>query len=133
MSAKKSSRGRTRNVALNTVLVIIIVAACVGGYLAYGAASSEEGAVAVVTDGDGNVYELPLDTDTTLTVTTELGTNVIKVADGAVCVEEADCPNQDCVLQGWVSTTGEQIVCLPHELIVEIVGAEESGYDVIGS
>lgn len=133
MAAGKTSRGRSRNMALNIVLVVVIVAVCVGGYLAYGVATSNEGAVAVVTDGDGNVYELPLDTDATLTVTTGLGTNVIEVADGTVRVVEADCPNQDCVLQGWVSTTGEQIVCLPHELIVEIVGAEESDYDVIGS
>ncbi|MFR7670942.1 MAG: NusG domain II-containing protein [Collinsella sp.] len=44
-----------------------------------------------------------------------LGTNLIEIKDGRVHVEEADCPNQDCVHQGWVDAAEEQIVCLPHK------------------
>ncbi|MFR7749831.1 MAG: NusG domain II-containing protein [Collinsella sp.] len=62
-----------------------------------------------------------------------MGTNLIEIKDGRVHVEEADCPNQDCVHQGWVDAAGEQIVCLPHKLTVDIVDeSAKATYDVVG-
>ena len=46
--------------------------------------------------------------------------NVIEVADGKVCVREADCPAQDCVFRGKISA-GE-ILCLPHEMRISVHG-----------
>ena len=37
---------------------------------------------------------------------------------------EADCPDQVCVRQGWVQDRTVPIVCLPHRLVIEIVGGE---------
>lgn len=78
---------------------------------------------AVVHAGDGSVHELSLAQDGCTTVTTDKGTNVVEVRDGRVRVVEADCPNHDCVDQGWIDQAGQQIVCLPHELWVEVVPA----------
>ena len=130
--ASGSSTGAKR--WMNAAIAIAIVAACVSAVvLQQLAASSSEASVAVVTDGDGNVYELPLDQDTELTITTSLGTNVVQVQDGEVRVLEADCPNQDCVEMGFISSPGQQIICLPHELVVEISGGDDSESDVISS
>lgn len=131
---------RPRNTRLNIVLVAVIVAVAVVAAIvlhlgASGFAGSGDGgtgAVARITDGDGNVYEMPLAEDATRTVTTSLGTNVVEVADGRVRVREADCPNQDCVNQGWIGSSDQQIVCLPHKLYVDIVGGSFSGVDVVG-
>lgn len=65
--------------------------------------------------------------DTTFTVETPAGTNVITVQDGKVAVTEANCPDRYCVARGFCSG-GAQIVCLPHRLVLEFVtgGAVDS-------
>lgn len=118
-----ASSGRWRSVAVG-----VVIAAAVGVSLAsvlwLGATTMP--ARAIVHASDGSVFELPLDRDGEQEVTTEQGTNVVTVREGAVAVSRADCPNQDCVHQGSISQVGQQIVCLPHELWIEIVAAEET-------
>lgn len=127
---------RGRNGRLSAIVAAIVAVAALASLLVVRAMGSSTGGgsrgVARVTDGDGNVLELPLDEDATRTVETDLGTNVIEVKDGRVCVSEADCPNQDCVNQGWIESPSQQIVCLPHRLYVNVVGGEGSGIDVVG-
>ena len=52
------------------------------------------------------------------------GYNVIQVEPGRIRVLEADCPDQICVRQGWISTSAAPVVCLPHALVIEITGGE---------
>lgn len=136
MVKRKGARDGRDNKRLNLILVLAIAAvACVGlvATRLMGANTNADTATVVIRDGEQNVYELPLSQDTTKTVTTDLGTNLIEIKDGRVRVEEADCPNQDCVHQGWVDAAGEQIVCLPHKLTVDIVDeSAETTYDVVG-
>ncbi|MBE0450230.1 MAG: NusG domain II-containing protein [Clostridia bacterium] len=47
-------------------------------------------------------------------------TNTIIIKDGIVTVEEANCRDQICVKTQSISKNGEIIVCLPHQLTVEI-------------
>ena len=121
---------------LNIVLVAAIAIVAVTSFIAVklmGLGSTAQGATAVITDADKKTYEMPLDKDATITVTSDLGTNVIEVKDGRVRAKEADCPNQDCVHQGWISKPGQQIVCLPHKLTVDIVDeGAQADYDVVG-
>lgn len=117
--------------AVGVVLAAAIVALAIGA-AGGGDAAAGDGPVAVVHDGDGNVHELPLSDDATVTVTTSLGTNVVVVEDGAVRVAEADCENHDCIRQGAISEPGRQVICLPHELWIEVVapGGESGQMDV---
>ncbi len=55
--------------------------------------------------------------------------NVLVISDGVADVTEADCPDGLCVKQKAISKSGESIVCLPHKLVITVVGGEESGYD----
>lgn len=55
---------------------------------------------------------------------TKNGYNVIEIKDGQVRVSEADCPDELCVHTGWRQHIGQVIVCLPHYLVVKIVGNE---------
>lgn len=136
MVKRKGVRDGRDNKRLNLILVLAIAAvACVGlvATRLMGANTNADTATVVIRDGEQNVYELPLNQDTTKTITTDWGTNLIEIKDGRVHVEEADCPNQDCVHQGWIDAAGEQIVCLPHKLTVDIVDeSAETTYDVVG-
>ena len=57
------------------------------------------------------------------TITTEAGTNTVTVKDGAIAVTHADCPDQYCVARGFCSS-GTQIVCLPHRLVIRFLDNE---------
>lgn len=52
------------------------------------------------------------------------GTNVVEVERGRIRVSQADCPDQVCVRQGWISTSAAPVVCLPHGLVIEIAGTD---------
>ena len=112
-----------------TVICGVLVAALVAGlFLAFGP-GSVPGAplVALVHDADGQVYELPLAEDAQLSVTTSLGTNVVAVENGAVRIVDADCPNRTCVASRPLDAPGRQIICLPHQLWIEVVPAGSAG------
>lgn len=81
---------------------------------------------ALVHDADGQVHVLDLSEDTVLEITTALGSNTIVVEEGTVRISDADCPQGDCTRQSAISRPGEQIICLPHRLWIEIVPADGS-------
>jgi len=47
--------------------------------------------------------------------------NDVVIENGVVNVTAADCPSQICVKTKKASKNGDMIVCLPHELVIEIV------------
>lgn len=132
-------RGGT-NQRLSLIVVVAVVALVVVAVMAvtmFGVRTPVD--KAIVHASDGTVQELPLSQDAVVAVAMDKGTNEVEVKGGQVRVRDADCPNHDCVDQGWISCAGQQIVCLPHELWIEIVadestdGAETSaGFDTVG-
>ncbi len=56
------------------------------------------------------------------------GHNKVVIYDGEVRMEEADCPDKLCVLQGKISRSGQTIICLPNKVMVTIKGGK-SEYD----
>ena len=53
------------------------------------------------------------------------GSNTVRVEPGRICVSAADCPDQICVHQGWLTDGAGSIVCLPHDLVIQIEGASD--------
>ncbi len=120
MALPKLIRENLATVVAGVLVAAVLVAACLALVpRSTGAAPL----VARIHDGEGTVRELPLERDDTLVVETPLGRNVIEVRDGAARVVEADCPNGDCLRQRPISQPGQQLICLPHQLWVEVVEA----------
>ena len=69
------------------------------------------------------VYTLPLDRDTTVTVSSPYGTSRITVQGGKIAVTEATCPDHYCMDRGYCSG-GAQIVCLPNKMIIKFTGKQ---------
>ncbi len=113
------------------VLIVLGLVACAAGaiWLALGsdAATSDLVVVCQTQDGFRRVDALSDDVSYTVTVTDgdEAGYNEVVIANGAVEVVEADCSNQVCVEHDPISAEGEQIVCLPHGMVIEIVADED--------
>ena len=54
-----------------------------------------------------------------------LGTNKLVIKDSEAYIEEASCPDKQCVKQGKISKAGEMLVCLPNRVVIKIVDANE--------
>lgn len=129
------TRIKTGDILLFTGLLL---AAVIGGiwWLANSANAgdfSASGALVVTQTKEGFRRTDPLSTETTYVVETpgtgtgpdaHEGLNTIRIANGAVKVESANCNNQVCVEHDPIASVGEEIVCLPHGLVVEIVQDE---------
>ncbi len=56
----------------------------------------------------------------------------LEIASGKVRVRQANCPNQICVRSGWISRTGQTIICVPNQVILRIEGEALSPVDAVG-
>lgn len=64
----------------------------------------------------------PLNADTSYEIEGKNGgKNLLIIQNGTAWIEEADCPDKLCKNMGKISMTGQSVVCLPHEVVVEIV------------
>lgn len=78
---------------------------------------------------EGELFgEYPLSKDTQI----EVGdSNQVEIVEGTVKMKEADCKDQLCVKQAAISRNKESIICLPNQVVVEIISGEEADYDAI--
>lgn len=49
----------------------------------------------------------------------------IEIKDNKIRVLTSDCPDKICMHKGYISNTGESIVCMPNKLIIEIKESHE--------
>ncbi len=121
---------RKRNDLLFAGIVILLALVI---YLLYTFVYGKEGAfVQVQSDGKGlAVYALHENREVPIVYGENEGSNILVIADGKAYVKEADCPDKLCVKQKSISRTGEAIVCLPHKLVITVIGGEEAEYDGI--
>jgi hypothetical protein len=119
----RGGNGVTRRSVLIGVGILAISLAAQACITFFG--TLRKGRSASITDSDGVVREMPLDTNGRAEVTTALGTNIIEVADGQIRVVDATCTNKDCVHQGPISRPGQTIVCLPNRLVIRIEGSDD--------
>lgn len=119
------------------IIVIAVLLAAFGIWLvasgAVGAAIPHESeAVVVCQSSDGFYRADPLSADVSYTVEvsgtapgTTAGENHVRISQGTVDVTAADCANQVCVDHYPIDAVGEQIVCLPHGVVIEILASEQ--------
>ena len=78
---------------------------------------------------NGKFYDnIPLSSfkdEKTFTIESKHGTNDVLVKDNKIKIIKANCKDELCIKQGEISNVGENIICLPNELIMEIKGAEK--------
>ncbi len=93
--------------------------------------------------GDGNMVLVSVDgaeierfslgKDTEYEIEGVGGTNLLVIKDGFAYVESADCPDCLCVKQGRISKPGEAIICLPHRVIIKILGNDKKAIDIMAN
>ncbi len=82
-----------------------------------------EGAKVIVRVGSEVAHIFPLDKDLdTVIEGVDGGTNHLIIKDGVAWLEEASCPDKLCVAQGKIQYSGDSLICLPNQVVVEISG-----------
>lgn len=124
---KKDKRFRRSDLLFAGAIFVIAIIVYLLFHFVYG----KEGAYVQVTV-DGKVqgqYSLSEDRNVQIDYGQADGFNILLIEDGKAMVTEADCPDKLCVKQKSISRSGETIVCLPHKLVITVIGGEESEYD----
>lgn len=121
---EKYRKKRIHDVVLGLALLIVAMALFVADITK---ASNDDGNKTVVISIDGEKKsEYPLKEDGVyLLEGSHLGTNKLVIKDGKAYIEEASCPDKQCVKQGKISKAGEMLVCLPNRVVIKIVDANE--------
>ena len=57
--------------------------------------------------------------------------NLMLIRAGKVSVVEADCPDGLCMRQRQISRNGENIICLPHKLVIQTESDKEGEPDAV--
>ena len=107
--------------------LLLAVLAC-AGFLLWQRAHAQAGVTAEIYQNGELVETIRLDQVTeayTILVEGEDGgENLVEAAPGRIRMKSADCPDQVCVHQGWISDSTVPIVCLPHQVIIEVTGGD---------
>ena len=73
----------------------------------------------------------PLYENRTITFEGKTGEIVIKISNGMVWIEETSCPHKICQRMGKKKNVNELIVCVPNEMIIQIVGKKKKEIEAI--
>ena len=115
--------GSRKKLLRDIILIVAVLSAGVVLLIVTGS-RGKAGSYVVVMVRNNETARYSLSTDGIYTING--GTNTIEIKDGKVRMTEAECPNHLCVRQGWISFSGQSIVCLPNELSVTITGADDA-------
>ena len=58
------------------------------------------------------------------------GNTTVVIKNGEVWVEDSECRDKVCVKMGKKRRAGEQIVCLPNRVVIEVAG-DQAEFDAI--
>ena len=84
---------------------------------------------------DGTVmgtYPLSVDREVEI-VTGENGEelNLLVIKDGKAIISTATCPDGICAAHKPISREGESIICLPHKVVITVIGGSGEEPDII--
>jgi hypothetical protein len=115
-----------------TILDCIIILFCLGGaFLFFPLMESHAPACVAIYCDNQRIARYPLSSPKEITVQGKEGKVTISIHDGTVAVVRADCPKQICVHAGAIRRSGQQIVCAPNHILIELETSSGKGLDAI--
>lgn len=82
------------------------------------------------------LHRIPLDQNANPASASHISSRIVEIGevsieisgDGSVSFRHSDCPDQVCVHSGKIRRDGEQIACVPNQILVKIVGRDEERF-----
>ena len=109
------------------VVFSFVALLCLGIWLFISNASSPSKVVGIYKDGS-LVEKIDLNSVTgerEITLSGDLGDNVILVSNGRIEMKSADCPDKICVEHGELKSSSSPIVCLPNKVVIKFEGSTD--------
>lgn len=118
----------------NDLILIAIVLIIGAGALLLIFNNKEAGSKVSVQMNGEEIITFDLDKDITYTIEGDNGAwNTFTIKDGYVDMIDASCPDKVCVEHKSIHHNHETIICLPNQVVLEIIGGEESLIDSIAN
>lgn len=112
------------------IILIIIALIITGGFIFNNFYFNQDNLFVQIRINNQIYQRLPLSIDQTVDIKDK--TTVI-IKDRHVHVENSNCPDKLCQKQGSIEKNGEQIICLPNKIVIEIVSDQIKDIDAIAS
>ena len=110
---------RLRN---DIILIIGIILFSLIFYFSYKAINNSDNLVCKIYQNQELKYEIKLDHEEVITLTTDDGMMVIVIDTDGVYVKESSCKDKICINQGKIKRGGEVITCLPDRIYIKLEG-----------
>lgn len=111
------------------VLAVLLIAGAWGGWVLL---SGHTPATVVVFRDNRPVARYGLDTPAEVKLAGAYGSMLLHIDGQGVSVVHAECPHQLCSQTGRISRAGQQIVCVPNHIVIELRGEEgQRGVDAV--
>lgn len=105
----------------DVILAVLLIA--VGLIISYVFSFGREAGSKVEVYSDGELYGIySMTEEQEISVKTDGHINIIVISDGYVYMKDSDCNGHDCIEQGKIYKTGQNIVCLPNKVVIKITG-----------
>lgn len=126
-TANRGGRKYKNDIIFIAAILAVVAIAAVALFLLRG-----EGSTVTVEVDRQIIGTYSLAIDRVVDITTDDGEmNHLVIRDGKAFMESATCPDGVCVSHRPISREGETIVCLPHKVVVTVIGGNENEPDVI--
>ena len=122
------SRLTFRKGDLLAIVLVLVLAAAVALFFVPNRGTTENAMVQIYRDGK-LMQELSLESDQSILITGEYE-NTVVIRNGRACIGQSNCPGEDCVHSGWISSPGRSVVCLPNRVEIRITGSSEVDFVV---
>lgn len=114
------------------IAAVVIITAIAVAVVFYGGKADSGDIKAVISVGNKVVDTFALSGEASMHTYQNNGyTLTVSIDSNSVCVQESDCPSQDCVHTGKISRVGQSIVCLPAQIVIHLEGVSSDVPDVI--
>lgn len=119
--AKEKSIFQKNDCILLTVILLFSIVAFLLVYFL-----SNPGSTVIVTVDGKHFGSWTLTEEQEIAIPGKVGTNLLRITNGAAYISSAECPDLICLHHRPISYNGEQIVCLPNRIIVSIESSHRS-------
>lgn len=112
------------------IIICIIVLITISGFIFNYFYFHQDGTFVQIKVNNKKYQTVPLNVDQTI----EIGDkNTVIIKDSSVYVVNSTCPDKLCQKQGHISKNGQQIICLPNKVVIEIISNQNKEIDAFSS
>jgi hypothetical protein len=123
------STAAIRSFAFGDALIIVFL--ILGAFYFFPVVNNgRTGDVAIIRDNI-TIASYPLDPDRRFFITGKIGPMELEIKNKSVKVLSSTCPKQICLDAAPIRRSGQQIICSPNHILIEIVSSRRNGPDAV--